>query len=309
LNASAERDPAQFGKQAPILPPESVSGHSLVAVIAIMTFLAALTVGAVRVAKISTKEWRGELSNEMTIQVRPADGRDLDHDLERALSAARNSPGVEDARAYAKEDAEKLLEPWLGKGADFKSLPVPRLIRLRMSDRSEKNIAALRYALSQSVPNAALNDHQAFSARLAAISGAISFVGLAILVLVLLATILSVSFATRGAVASNRPTVEVLHFVGARDSYIAKIFQRHFLKVGLKGALIGGAVAAVLFALSRFAGRLFRFFAGGDDAFLVGNIALDPRGYAEILAAVLLIAIIVAIGSRLTVYSTLRKID
>ncbi|HVT54446.1 MAG TPA: ABC transporter permease, partial [Xanthobacteraceae bacterium] len=200
-------------------------------------------------------------------------------------------------------------EPWLGKGVDFKSLPVPRLIRLRMNDRSAKNIAALRYALSQSVPNAALNDHQAFSARLAAISGAISLVGLAILVLVLLATILSVSFATRGAVGSNRPTVEVLHFIGARDSYIAKIFQRHFLKVGLKGALIGGAIAAALFALSRFAGRLFSYFAGGDDAFLVGSIALDPRGYAEILATVLFIAIIVAIGSRFTVYSTLRKID
>lgn len=309
MNASTERDPAQFGKQAPILPPESVSGHSLVAVIAIMTFLAALTVGAVRVANISAQEWRGELSNEMTIQVRPAEGRDLDRDLDRALSAARNSPGVADARAYAIKDAEKLLEPWLGTGVDFKSLPMPRLIRLRMNDRSEKNTAALRYALSQSVPTAALDDHRAFSARLAAISGAISLVGIAILVLVLLATVLSVSFATRGAVASNRPTVEVLHFIGARDSYIAKIFQRHFLGVGLKGALIGGASAAVLFALSRFAGRLFSYFAGGDDAFLVGSIALDPRGYAEILAAVLLMAIIVAIGSRLTVYSTLRKID
>ena len=187
---------------------------------------------------------------------------------------------------------------------------MPRLIRLQMSDRSEKNLAALRYALSQSVPNAMLNDHHAFSERLTAISRAISFFGLAILALVLLATMLSVSFATRGAVAGNRATVEVLHFVGARDSYIANIFQWHFLEVGLKGALIGGVIAALLFALSRFASRIFNFIAGGGDAaFLFGTLSLDTRGYLEIAATVLFVAIVTAIGSRLTVYSTLRNID
>lgn len=310
MNEDEARDPARFGKQAPILPRESMTGRSLLAVIAIMSFLAALTVGSVRVAKISTVEWRGDLSNEMTIQVKPADGRDLEADLQKALTAAQKSPGVSDARAYPKEESEKLLEPWLGTGLDLKSLPVPRLIRLQMSDRSEKNIAALRYALSQSVPNAVLNDHHAFSGRLTAISRAISIFGLAILALVLLATVLSVSFATRGAVAGNRATVEVLHFVGAGDSYIANIFQRHFLGVGLKGALIGGAIAALLFALSRFASRIFNFIAGGGDAaFLFGSLSLDMRGYLEITATVLFVAIVTAIGSRLTVYSTLRNID
>jgi cell division transport system permease protein len=102
----------------------------------------------------------------------------------------------------------------------------------------------------------------------------------------------------------------VLHFVGAGDSYIANIFQRHFLGVGLKGALIGGAIAALLFALSRFASRIFNFIAGGGDAaFLFGSLSLDMRGYLEITATVLFVAIVTAIGSRLTVYSTLRNID
>lgn len=299
-----------FGKQAPILPDESVSGGSLVAVIAIMSFLAAFTVGLVRIANVSAEDWRGELSNEMTIQVKPVEGRDLDSDAQKVLAAAQKSPGVSEARAYTKEETEKLLEPWLGTGADLKSLPVPRLIRLRMSDRSEKNIAALRYALSQSVPGAVLNDHLGFSSRLAAISRAVWFLGMAILALVLSATVLSVSFATRGAVASNRATVEVLHFVGARNAYIAKLFQRHFLKLGLKGAVIGGAIAALLFALPRFISRLFNLFAGGGDTvFLLNSVGLDARGYFEIAATVIFVALIAAIGSRLTVYSTLRSID
>ncbi len=61
------------------------------------------------------------------------------------------------------------------------------------------------------------------------------------------ATVLSVVFATRAAVATNRAVVEVLHFVGARDGFIAAQFQRHFLKVGTQGGLLGGLSAAALF--------------------------------------------------------------
>ena len=74
-------------------------------------------------------------------------------------------------------------------------------------------------------------------------------VGLAILALVFVATVLSVVFATRGAMASNRDVVSVLHFVGAEDGFIAREFQRHFLLLGLRGGLAGAAAAAILFAL------------------------------------------------------------
>ena len=51
----------------------------------------------------------------------------------------------------------------------------------------------------------------------------------------LAATVLSVIFATRGAMATNRPIVEVLHFIGAKSGFIAGQFQRHFLMLGLEG--------------------------------------------------------------------------
>ena len=59
--------------------------------------------------------------------------------------------------------------------------------------------------------------------------------GLAVLALVLVATMLSVTFATRAAMATNRPVIEVLHFIGAKNSFIAEHFQRHFLRLGLQG--------------------------------------------------------------------------
>lgn len=293
--------------RTPILPRETVTGSTLLAVVAIMSFLAALTVGAVRIAQISVNEWRGELANEMTIQVKPAEGHDLDVDVKNILETVQRISGITEARVYTKEESEKLLAPWLGSNLDLGALPVPRLIRLKLGDQAA--ISALR-AVLDTIPNAALNDHRAFAARLTAISKTAALAGFLILVLVLLATVLSVSFATRGAVAANRPTVEVLHFIGARNSYIASLFQRHFFRVGFRGALLGGAVAVLLFVIFRFSGRLFGAIAGpGDAAFLLTSFNLDWRGYFEIAAAVLLTALVTALGSRFTVISTLRNID
>ena len=89
------------------------------------------------------------------------------------------------------------------------------------------------------------------------------FAGLGILALVIMVTIISVSFATRGAMAANRPIVEVLHFVGAGDRYIANRFLRHFLRLGLEGGLIGVGAAMLLFGFAEFHRRLVFRHAGG----------------------------------------------
>lgn len=294
----------------PILPKDSVAGNALVAVIAIMSFLAALTVGGVRIVHGATAEWRGDVSREATIEVKPVPGHDLEADVKKAVAVAQNNPAVIDARAYTGDEARQLLEPWLGSGIDLKLLPVPRLIRVKIRSGSEPGLAALRKALSASGTGGILDDHRTWSARLSSISNAVTFTGIAVLMLVLTATILSVSFATRGAVAANRAVVEVLHFVGAHDSYIADAFQRHFLVVGLKGGLLGGVLAAVLFALSRFAENLLDALPNGTDAALFfGHFGLDTTGYLEIAATVTFVALITALSSRLTVHRTLRAID
>ena len=89
--------------------------------------------------------------------------------------------------------------------------------------------------------------------------------GIGVLVLVIAATMLSVTFATRAAMATNRPVIEVLHFIGAKNSFIAGHFQRHFLRLGLRGGAIGGGGAIALFALAELCGPLVARHAGGDQ--------------------------------------------
>ena len=87
----------------------------------------------------------------------------------------------------------------------------------------------LRKTLAERVTGASLDDHRAWVERMRTMTRAAVVVGIGVLGLVLAATVLLVAFATRGAMAANRAIVEVLHFVGAKNRYIAGQFQRHFL--------------------------------------------------------------------------------
>ncbi len=309
---SATAAPAEPSRRrAPsIVPRGTVAGNSLVAVVAIMTFLAGIAVGAVDIVRNAAAEWHADVLREVTIQVRPVAGRELDAEMGKAAAIARATRGVADVHAYSREEAARLLEPWLGAGVDLAGLPLPRLVIVRLADQGEPDLAGLRRALAEQVAGASLDDHRGWARRLATLSDVVATIGVGVLALVLLATVLSVSFATRGAVAANRAVVEVLHLVGAREAFIAGAFQRHFLMVGLKGAVLGGIAAALLFLLAGAAPDLVAVIPGGSDAaLLLGRVMLDRSGYAAIAGVGLLVAIVTAIASRRTVAQTLRTID
>src|SRR5215471_17016036 len=99
--------------ETPIVPQATISGRALVAVVAIMTFLASLTTGAVMLVRSAASEWQAEVAREVTIQIRPASGRDIEADIAKASAVARATPGVVEVLPYSKDEAARLLEPWL----------------------------------------------------------------------------------------------------------------------------------------------------------------------------------------------------
>ncbi len=302
--------PATARNMSPIVPRASISGRALVAVVAIMTFLASLTTGTVLLVSASAAEWQSEVASEITIQVRPSPGRDLDRDAQAAVDAIRAQSGILEVRPFTKEESAKLLEPWLGSGLSIDDLPVPRVIVARVQPGSTLDLAALRARLTQAAPTASVDDHRAWIERMRSMTGATVFAGIGILILVIIATIISVSFATRGAMAANRPIVEVLHFVGAGDSFIANRFLRHFLRLGLEGGLIGGGAAMLAFGFSESIANWFSGTPVGDQfAALLGTFSLRPSGYLVLAMQAVLIAAITAWASRRTLFATLDDID
>src|SRR5262249_24298001 len=187
--------------ETPIVPPGTIAGRALTAVIAIMTFLASLTTGAVMLVRAAALDWQSEVAREVTIQVRAVAGRDIDADVAKAVAIASVSPGIADVRPLSRDESARLIEPWLGTGLALDDLPVPRIIVVRLMSGAAPDFERLRRSLSTDVPSATLDDHRGFVDRMRVMAQAAVFAGLGILVMVLVATMLSVTFATRGAMA------------------------------------------------------------------------------------------------------------
>jgi cell division transport system permease protein len=302
--------PVKARNRSPIVPRASIAGRALIAVVAIMTFLASITTGAVLLVAASAAEWQSDVASEITMQVRPLAGRDIERDAVAVAEVLRTQPGIVEVRPFTKDESAKLLEPWLGSGLSLDDLPVPRVIIARIAPGAVLDLAGLRGRVAQAAPSASVDDHRAWIERMRSMTGAIVFAGIGILALVIIATIISVSFATRGAMAANRPIVEVLHFVGAGDRYIANRFLRHFLRLGLEGGLIGGVAAMLLFGFSESIAGWFSGTPVGDQfGALLGTFSLRPSGYLALAAQAVLIAAITALASRRTLLATLDDID
>ena len=293
-----------------VVPRNSIAGRSLVAVVAIMTFLASMTTGAVVLVRTAASDWQAEVAREITIQVRPQTGRDIEAEVRKAADIARAAPSVAEVRPYTKEESSRLLEPWLGSGLALDDLPVPRMIVVKVAPDVTPDLASLRKTLSDQVAGASIDDHRGWIEQMRAMSRTAVVGGIVIVLLVFAATVLSVTFATRGAIASNRPVVEVLHFIGAPDSFIARHFQRHFLWLGLKGGALGGGAAILLFA---FAEIVSSWLTGSADAdrvsALFGTFSIGTAGYVAVAVQVIVIAVLIAATSRQTVNRTLQSLE
>ena len=305
--ARPERTPR---KSAPIVPPQNVAGSALILVIAIMTFLSCLTLGAVTLVRDTAATWQTQIAREATIQIKPAEDFDMEAGLAAAQRIVSAFAGVRSASIVGAEATIRLLEPWLGSGLDINELPVPRLVIVTIDPASPPDFTAMRAALSAEVPQAALDDHRTWVDRLVAMARTTVTIGISVLALMLAATVLSVVFATRGAMAGNGHIIEVLHFVGAEARFIAGEFRRHFLLTGMKGAAAGGLAAIIVFvAFSWWSSRNMATPEADQATALFGNFAIGTAGYAGVALVVLAVGALTAATSHLTVVSYLGDID
>ena len=270
---------------APIVPEKSVAGRTLLLMITIMGFLSAVTLGGVVLVQKSAIAWSADVGREVTIQIRPVEGEVMESNLRTAVSLAQATPGVASARALTLQESEKLLEPWLGAGLDLTAIEIPRLVVVQLADPQDADIAGLERNLA-AVTGASLDTHAVWRQQLNTMAG----------------TVLAIIFATRGAMATNREIVDVLHYIGASNKFIAGEFQGRFLSIGLQGGLLGAVAALLFFVLvGTAAGNMLSSEAGTQVGVLFGRFALGLDGMISIAAVIPVIAALTAITSRHTV--------
>ena len=138
IDAQFQAEATELRPTAPIVPSGTAASRALTGVIAVMAFLAALAIGTVHLVQSAAAEWRADVGalevirarvvREVALEVRPADGRNIEADVAKAMQIAGQSRGVASAQVYGKDEMAKLVSPWLGSHVDPSNLPLPRLI-------------------------------------------------------------------------------------------------------------------------------------------------------------------------------------
>ena len=149
-------------------------------------------------------------------------------------------------------------------------------------------------------PGAAIEDHARFNAGALNFLRTIEVMAVSMLTLVLAATAGVVAFTARAGLSIHRRIVEIVHLVGAHDSYVARQFQAQAFRYGFVGAVIGTLLAALtLVAAGIFATR------GGVP---VGAVQIFEPWMIWPLAVIPLTAVLVAMVTvRIAVRTALRR--
>ncbi len=269
-------------------------------IVALMVLLAALAAAAALIVQRAADTWDNGLSGRMTVQI-PAE----DSDVAAAQSAAiltmlRATPGVISAEPLAAAAVAALLEPWLGDAAGDTDLPVPLLIDVELTPGARLDSTTLATRLSEVASGVAIDDHRVWLSGLIDLARIVELAALLVVVLIGFSAVATVIFATRSGFAVHYDIIELLHFMGARDSYVAAQFQGQAMRQGLRGGLLGAITAAALLAL-------IGFFARDIQAAFIPPLNLDPRQWG-ILAIVPISAVVIAMGTaRLTVLRALAR--
>lgn len=209
---------------------------------AIIVFLAGMALTGSWSLALSAAKLDQELRGQLTIELPPNEDGTLATEKTVALVAAlKDIEGVREVKPLSVEDAARLLRPWLGAettdAAKLSLLPLPQLIDVQVNDA--KTIATISTLLHKKYPSATLTDHQVWLQALAAKARVAAGTLLGLVGIMLLALFSTVIFACRAGLNVQKPTVTLLHILGATDDHICRQMQRYAWRLVWPGCLLG----------------------------------------------------------------------
>lgn len=276
-------------------------------IVALMVFLAALAAALAIVVGSAVGQWDNGLAGRLTVQV-PDQGlgepigpaETPSPAVAAALRLLLATPGVAAAAPLQPTAVTALLEPWLGDAAGDIGLPLPTLIDVELAPGVPVDGSALAAQLATVVPGVAIDDHRIWLGGLIDLARAVQLIALAVVALIGVSAVGAVVFATRSGLAVHYGIIELLHQIGARDAYVARQFQAHALRLGLRGGIFGTGAAALVIGGIALA-------AGGVQSAFMSSLSLAPAQWAPLAAVPVAAIAIVIITARLTVLRALAR--
>jgi cell division transport system permease protein len=272
-------------------------------IIGFMVYLAMIAATVALVLDHVTNRWQRDLRGQLTVELPATVGEDEAERKERvdaALDEISDTNGIIGTRLLDQAEVQRLLSPWLGEAGQL-GVTLPDLVAVSLQPDTRPNLSELAERLQAASPGAVIDDHADFNESAMNFLRTIEVLAVSLLALVLVATAGVVAFVARAGLSIHRRIVEIVHLVGAHDSYVARQFQAQAFRYGFLGAMLGTLLAVMtLVTAGIFAARGAAPIGAAMRAFepwMVWPLALIP------LAAVLIAMVTV----RLAVLQALRR--
>ncbi len=272
-------------------------------IIGCMVYLAALALAATMAADRLADRWRVDLAGTFSIQIPPeatAAAGEREQVLRNLSDTIADMAGVASVRVIGEAEKIQLLEPWLGPGGLPEGVRLPDLVVVQMQADGMADAGAVKGRIAGLVPDATIEDHARWQGDMLAFAGSIKLLASIIIGLVAAAAVTTVIFVTKTGLSIHRRVIEIVHLVGAHDSYIARQFLLHAMRLGLVGGLGGvGLAGATLIGLDRL--------LAGAQTNLLPTLALDLNQWLALAVVPLAVSLVAMITAHLTVLFVLGR--
>ena len=282
-----------------LLPLEDAREAALFFVVGALCFLAALAALTAKSTYGAARAWTAEVEGEYTVSLSGA----TPQDAQAATLLVQSIEGVDGARLLSEAEISALLEPTFGSRGLPADLPVPRLIAVTAAPEAGDIGRALTAALETAGYKAAVDSHSAWAGDVRRMLGTARMIAFGIVALLASTAIAVIAFATHAALLARRDIVDVLHIAGARDRFIARLFERRFWLLGLRAGTVGALVAlasvALLIAIAR---------STGSRSGLLPELTLDVLDLAILVFTPIIAGLASRIAAGITVMRALKSV-
>ncbi|MEB3701888.1 Cell division ATP-binding protein FtsX [Candidatus Bealeia paramacronuclearis] len=267
-------------------------------IIALMIYLGCLLMGATFYTIGQAHHWESQLGASVTIEVPLSKSLSSATAQERVFSIVNQMKGVKSVQVVSQDEIQTLLKSWIPENSDVTSLPLPLIVDVALEPHAKIDLAHLENLLKTISLEVHLVDHRPWIQEVQNVIWIVISLSSIILGFLLICITFTTIFATRTSLLIHRQIIEVLHLIGATPTYISRQFDTHALKDGLIAGFSG-----VLLAIMTL-GALYLLLQG-IDLEISASPSFIYNTILSFLLAPFLIAILMMITARRTVYKTL----
>lgn len=269
-------------------------------IISLMIYLATLSVALSITIQRFIENWQSQTGQNFTISV-PAQesiasntespSPALPSPQQEILNTLKNIPQIKSAQVMAFHHSS--LSP-----TDDASIPTR--IEVKLFPQQQIELRDLEEKLSSLAPGIMIQNQSIIKQNIIGFSEIVRVGSLGFAGLITFIAMITIAFITHTGLTLHEEAIDILQLLGARNSYIAKQFQRHTLQMGIKGAL-----AAIFFSSITYYG--FHHVLNDYGATLEPLDISLYEVWSIILMTPIFVILLVLLSARITVSFSLLK--